>query len=178
MTQDNNINESMLIGKTLSLLALGTTVSLEKFSSWLLAGFGATFALILSNIETVSNFISVENIKTGVILYLIALGLGVLQRWLGAGILGASSVSKEVEVLGANAPKDINIYNVLTEIENITFYPQKWLVRYQFNKVRNNDFAAPGRMQARMAQIQGILVLVQGVLVISSIVVMVQGISA
>jgi hypothetical protein len=178
MTENNKIDESILIGKTLSLIAIGVTTSFEKFSGWLLAGFGAAFALLLSNIETVAKFIAVEDIKTGVLLYLIALASGVFQRWLAAGINAGAMVSKEAEDLGANAPEGIDFDNVLTQIENSTFYPQKWLVRYQFNQVRKNDYAAPGRMQATMAQIQGRLVLVQGVLVISSIVVMVRGLSA
>ncbi len=176
-----NIDESILIGKTLSLIAFCATASLEKFSSWLLAGFGAAFALILSNIDSVSKLITPANIKCGVSLYLIALAAGVLQRWLASSTQASAMASKEAETLGKNAPSTINqknfLENLLLEIENVTFYPQKWLVQYQLAKVRKGDFAAPGRMQALMAQIQGYLVLAQGALAISSIFIIIMGIS-
>jgi len=175
--QKNNVHESILIGKLLSATAYGVTVSLEKFSGWLLAGFGAAFTLILSNIDSISKFITTEDIKNGVVFYLIALAAGVLQRWLASSIQASAMVSKEAEELGKNAAGQFDPENIFSEIEKATFYPQKWLVQFQFNKVRNGDFAAPGRMQVTMTQIQGFLVLIQGILVISSIVVIIRGLS-
>ena len=178
MVQKSNTEESILIGELLSLMSFAVTSSLEKFSSWLLVGFGAAFALILSNIEIVSKFIPVQDIKTGVLLYLIALASGVIQRWLAVGVMAGAMASKEAKELGANASDTVNINNVLTEIENVTLYPQKWFIRYQYNKLRRGDLAATGRMLAVMAQLQSYLVLIQGGLVISSIIVMVFGINA
>lgn len=178
MPEQINREESILTGKMLSLLSVGLTTSLEKFSGWLLAGFGAAFALILSNIEQVAKFISIDDIKIGVLLYLVALATGVLQRWVGSGIMGGAMISKEAEELGRNADESVDFNNVLTEIERSCLYPKKWLVRYQFNKIRSGDFSVAGRMQVVMAQLQGYMVLIQGGLVISSIVVMVCGINA
>ena len=176
--EENNIDESIFIGKILSLMAVGATQSLEKFSGWLLAGFGVAFTLILSNIDSVQKFIDTSNIKCGITLYLIALGAGVIQRWLASGIHAGEAVAKDAEKLGKDSSENINPENLLNEIENVTLYPQKWFVQWQFNKVRQGDFAANGRMQARMAQVQGYLVLIQGVLAISSIVVLVRGLGA
>lgn len=178
MRQGSSDEEKILVGKLLSLVSQSVTTSLEKFSGWLLAGVGAGFALILSNIDAIREFIYIESIKLAVYIYLAALALGILQRWLAAGINGASLVAKESEDLGRNAADSVNFDNVLTEIERATLYPQKWLVRYQFNKVRSGDFAIAGRMQAIMAQVQGFFVLGQGILVIAAIIIMVSDLNA
>lgn len=176
--EPKNINEGIMLGKMLSLMAIAVNTSLEKFSSWMLAGFGAAFALILTNIESVSKFVDIGCLKTGITLYLVALAAGVIQRWLGASINSGTMFSNEQEQLGADAPEGINFENILSEVENVSFYPQKWLIRWQFNKLRAGDFAVAGKMLAKMAQIQGFLVLLQGALVISSIVVVLNGLGA
>jgi hypothetical protein len=159
-------------------MAINVTVTLESFSGWLLAGFGAAFALILSNIESVSNFITVGSIRRGVFLFLIALAAGVVQRWIGSSVRAGVLSGSEGEVLGDGAHDSIDFSVILEEIKKATFYPQRWLVAWSFKKIEKGDFAFSGRMFAKMAQIQGWLVLVQAALVISSIVVVVNGLES
>jgi hypothetical protein len=173
-----NINESILLGKLLNLMSKSATLSLEKFSAWLLAGFGVAFTLILTNIESISKFVTIENIKFGVILYLCALGAGVLQRWLGSMVQAGTMASEESDGLGANAPEGIDFNNILKSVEDVTFYPQKWLIKWQFSKLRDGDYAVSGKLFARITQIQGTLVLIQATLVITSILVIINGFSA
>lgn len=109
-----NIDEGIMLGKMLSLGAIAVNSSLEKFSSWMLAGFGAAFALILTNIESVSKFIEISCLKTGITLYLVALAAGVIQRYLGTSINSGTMFSNELEQLGENASEDtaLKIFSV------------------------------------------------------------------
>ncbi len=173
----NKVNESILSGKLLSATAKSATLSLEKFSAWLLTGFGAAFVLMLTNIESLSKFIPVESIKLGITLYLIALGAGVMQRWLGAQVQASISAAEESDKLSDDAPGGIDFNNIHKDFEDVSFYPQKWLTKWQANKLRDGDYAVFGKLLARIAQIQATLVLIQACLVIASIVVVINGIS-
>jgi len=172
-----NLHEGILIGKMLGIMAINVTTAQETFSSWLLAGFGAAFALILSNIESVSNFISIDSIRKGVFLFLIALAAGVLQRWIGAGVRAGFFSGSNGESLGKELHEGIDFSVVLKEVEKATFYPQRWLVAWSFKKIQDGDYAVSGRILAKMAQIQGWLVIIQAALVIYSIVVLINGVT-
>ncbi|MBY6106822.1 hypothetical protein KUW19_10085 [Ferrimonas balearica] len=177
MTENNKVHESILVGKLLSLTAYAATSSMDKFSGWMLAGAGAALTLVLSNIDTVSSFVPLSDIKLGVILFLVALALGVMQRWFTTSILAGSMVSDKAEELGRNAPEEFDYNHVLLEMEKAILYPQKWLVQYQYNKVIAGDFAAPGRMQALLSQIQMYIVVIQTGFIVASLVVLVSGLN-
>lgn len=157
----DNTQESIVAGKMLGIMAISVTTSLESFSGWLLAGSGAAFALMLTNIESVSNFILIASIKQAVFLFLIALAAGVIQRWLGASVRAGSLSSTDSEKLGQELPEGFDLSVVLKHVEQASFYPQRWLIAWQFKKLQAGDFAVSGRVVAKMAQIQGFLVLIQ-----------------
>lgn len=176
---DNNVLEKIAANKLLILLAKHTSGSLDKFSTWLLAGFGAALSLILINIESVSNFIHLSNIKHGLFLYLVALFAGVIQKWLNAIIAPACAASSEGEQIGkelAETKDNADMVFLLNEIKNSTNYPAKWLLSWQYKKVLGGDLSAPGRMVGKLSQIQSYLVLIQAVLAIYSIVTILNGI--
>ena len=172
----DNIEESIFIGKVLSVTAASASASIDKFSTWLIAGFGAAFALILTNIATVSSFISVDKIKCGVMLYLMALVFSVLQRLIASQIQSGVAAIKELK--DVDSPKDLNPENLMREFERVTFYPMKWLIQYQNKRLEEKDFAANGRMQAYMVQVQSLLVIIQAGLVVFSIMALLTGLSA
>ena len=158
---EENILEKIAVNKMLLLMAKHTSASLDKFSGWLLAGFGAAFALVLTNIESVENFIQLTNIHSGISLFLVALFFGVIQKWLSAIIGSSYEASIEGEEIGkklAESKENANIEFLLNEIINSTFYPAKWLISWQFNKVKNGDLSASGRMLGTLSQIQSYLV--------------------
>lgn len=176
---DENILERVAANKLLLLLAKHTSSSLDKFSSWLLAGFGAAFSLILINIESIANFIHLTNIRSGFFLYLLALFFGVIQKWLNAIISPSCAASVESEEIGKNlveTKENADIEFLLNEIKNSTYYPAKWLVSWQYNKVLGGDLSAPGRMLGKLSQIQSYLVLIQAFLAIYSIVIILNGV--
>lgn len=175
---EKNILEKIAVNKLLLLMAKHTSNSLNKFSGWLIAGFGAAFALVLTNIESISTFIHITSIRNSISIFLIALFLGVIQKWLNAIINASSTVSEESEEIGKNlaeTKENANTDFLLSEIKNSTFYPSKWMVSWQLNKIQRGDLSAPGRMIGKLSQIQSYLVLFQALLAIYSITIILSG---
>lgn len=168
----SEIHERVTAGRLLSLVATHVSDQMGSFGTWLLVGVGATFSLVLANLASVQQFVSLWSVRSGLLLLLTAVVLGVLQRWLGA-IVGASSAAAEkADKIGRDlADQDINLdFQVLfREMERGTYYPAKWIVKHSFSKVVAGDLAASGRMSARIAQIQSFLVLAQVTVAIAAI---------
>ncbi|UYK76877.1 hypothetical protein NG825_00235 [Xanthomonas sacchari] len=158
------IHERVTAGRLLSLAAAHVSEHMGSFGTWLLVGVGATYSLVLANLASVQQFVSLWSVRSGLLLLLAAVALGVLQRWLAA-IVGASSAAAEkADKIGRDlADQDIDLdFQVLfREMERGTYYPAKWIVKRSYSKVMAGDFAAFGRMSAGIAQVQSYLVLAQ-----------------
>lgn len=158
------IHERVTAGRLLSLVAAHVSEHMGSFGTWLLVGVGATYSLVLANLASVQQFVSLWSIRSGLLLLLAAVVLGVLQRWLAA-IVGASSAAAEKsDKIGRDlAEQDIDLdFQVLfREMERGTYYPGKWIVKRSYRKVMAGDFAASGRMSVGIAQVQSFLVLAQ-----------------
>jgi hypothetical protein len=61
-TSINQSSENELLRAYVSSL-IGTTINIDKFTSWLLAIDGAIFSVIVANIKNVSEFIQIKSIK-------------------------------------------------------------------------------------------------------------------
>ena len=176
--KDKHLLEKIAVNKTLLLLAKHISSSLEKFSGWLLAGFGAAFALVLTNIESITDFVQITSIRSGISYFLIALFLGVIQKWLSAIISSSFEASVGSEEIGkklSESKDGADIEFILNEIKRSTLYPAKWFVTWQFNKILTGDLSAPGRMLSKLSQIQSFLIFAQALLVIYSILVILNG---
>jgi hypothetical protein len=67
------IHQTKLVAaQTLSIAAQKMSAALDSFSSWLVAGFGATLALLIANLDTVSSFIIGGTIKCSAVLFLVS----------------------------------------------------------------------------------------------------------
>ena len=168
------------VANTLMLgMAKGVSESLSKFATWLLAGFSAAFTLILANLDNVTKFIQVNAIKEAVFLFLISLVIAVVQRWIftiiQAGSLGSDEGMKIDSGLN-QAGLAINKEVLLKEIEDASFYPAKYYIKKQYDKIRGGDHTVGGRQQIKLAQIQGFLMLAQVLMAVLSLVVFVNGI--
>ena len=80
-----------------SMLALGD--SLEKFTTWSLAGVGATTALLLTNVDKLLPALSRGLYKVGMLLFLLSLVFGVASKSIGMALQSALATTKLVEDL-------------------------------------------------------------------------------
>ena len=176
MTKETNLikpHESGYAAKVLNAMAGSINTQLAAFSSWMVAGFGAVLGLLVANIDTIAPFIPPTIIGGAVKLFLVAVVLNVFQRYLAAIVAGSVTVGKEVESIPIT--QEIDLSYIIREIERATFWPTRILVRWSNRKVLSGDLAVGGRLNARLAQIQGWLVLVQMIAVVSAIFVIANG---
>lgn len=156
-----------LAGRLLSLGASRASAGLDQFSSWLLSGFGAAFALLLANIDPVSKHLSVSALRCALLMFLAVLVLGVLSRLLAVVVCAGAGVAAEAESIGrglADSEIEVNFKRVFREAERVVYWPVRLVVSSSFKQVEQGDFAATGRLHAKLAQAQGALVFVQVVI--------------
>jgi hypothetical protein len=147
-------------------MASRVSENLATFSSWLVGSFAAMLGLLIANIDSVSTFLPAKSVGTSASLFLVAVGFHVIQRYLAAIVAGSVAVGREAEAVPTH--ESLNFLLVMEEIEKSTFWPVRILMRRTLSKVRNGDFAAGGRLNGKLAQIQGFLVLSQMVVVIGA----------
>lgn len=156
-----------------SLLASTKRVSetLPTFTSWLLAGSGAAFTLVLANIDTVSKFIEITHIRFGLLMFLAGLGLSVLATYLSTVIKAAQDAHEDGEKLGerviASSAFDLDVF--IAEYERGLFPPIRWLVGKSLRKAKSGDVVAAARMVSKLSQIHALLVVVHSLLVLVAI---------
>jgi hypothetical protein len=159
------INESIYAGKMLRTMASAVNSELSTFSSWMVAAFGAAIGLLIANIEKVAPYISPKAVGLATMLFLVAVMVNVVQRYLGAIVAGSIIAGKETESIPAAANLDIRF--ILVELEQSALWPMRFMVAWSNRRMLAGDFALGGRLVAWIAQIQAWLVVIQMVVLIS-----------
>lgn len=155
----NNAQSDIYAGKVLAAMAGRVSSELAAFSSWMVAAFGAVFALLVANVDTVGKFIAPTAIGLSIKIFLGAVVLNVVQRYLATVVMASVAIGKEVESLPVDC--NIDIQHVFRQMEKATFWPTRLLARWVVQRVSAGDFSVGGRINSRMAQIQAWLVLAQ-----------------
>jgi len=163
--------DPVAVAKVLAALTLmGGAVSLSKrvdgFAVWLLAGLGAALGLMLANLDAVLSYIPAAEFRATVNLFLCALGLAVLQRYLGVGIhVGAETFEA---TLGRFCRVGIGNFDLSTfnaEVDKAYPPPWRWVVRWARRRGEAGDTTLMGRLVARLGLAQSILVLAEAVVI-------------
>lgn len=161
-------------------MARSVSQSHANFATWLLAGFSAAFTLILVNLDVVSKFVELSSVKFAVLLFLVSLIIAVLQRWISTVLQAGFQSGDEGAKIDAHLNSNGLVVNqevLLREIEKASFYPAKYFMKIQYDKIRAGDLTVAGRQNAKLAQIQGLLMLSQVIIAVTSIVVLVLGLN-
>jgi hypothetical protein len=158
-----HIREKILAGKLLISAAGHISAELAKFSGWLIAGFAVALGAFVANLEAAVRIVEPKILGTAIVMFLGAVVIHVMQRWLAAITAGSMAASKEGEVAGTTAAGqgELDPNALFSEVERSVYLPARWLVRGMFQKALNGDFAISGRIQFKSAQLQALSVLVQ-----------------
>jgi hypothetical protein len=166
------INEHTAAQKTLLAATRRVGDALPIFSTWLMGGFGAAFALVVANIETVSKFIAVTHIRFGLLLFLTSLAIAIITTYLSTIVkaaLGAQddgdAIGKEIAALSGKF--DLALY--MAEYERGLLPPIKWIARYTMKKAMRGDIVAGTRMIAKLSQFQALLVVCQSIIALIAV---------
>jgi hypothetical protein len=146
--------------------------ALPAFSTWLLGGLGAAFALVVANIEKVSRFIEITHIRFGLVVFLISLGIAVLATYLSTIVKAALGAQEDGEALGkrmAASPCGFDVSLFMSEYERGLLPPIRWMARSSMNKAKAGDIVAGARMIAKLSQVQALLVAGQSILALVAI---------
>ncbi|OGB23733.1 MAG: hypothetical protein A3I66_15820 [Burkholderiales bacterium RIFCSPLOWO2_02_FULL_57_36] len=162
------LNEHDAAGHSLVAAASKTNESLGPFSSWLIAGVGAAFSLLIANVDKISQFVCLYHIRIALLMLLIGLIVSIFARLLSA-MVSAALGSREAglglakQIQESGRPFDVKIF--ITEYERGLFPYQRWLARKSMDKAIAGDSVAVARMIAKLSQTQAILVLTETLLV-------------
>lgn len=163
------IDERMAARDALLSSARNVNQALPTFSTWLMTGFGAAFVLILANIDKVSIFIDIRNIRFAVLVYLLGVVIAIIANYLSVIVKSSIAASADGDLLAkrlkANQePFKLDIF--MTEFERGIFPHNLWVVRRSFEKAKKGDIVAPARLIAKISQVQALLVVAQGLLAV------------
>ena len=174
------LNTSLAASRILSLGAHRLSASLDTFSGWLLAGFGAVFGLLIANFAALSEHIHAANLKVGAGLFLIAAAFAAGQKFLAAYVAagtaageGGRSIGKEI----ASGAVPLDVDSMYTQVRQGLFWPLSSFNARMTSKAKAGDFAVTGRHHAKTSQIQFVLVLLQSGFSIASAACVVRGIA-
>jgi len=163
------VQERVIAAALISESAGRASKALDTFASWLLAGFGGAVALLLSSHEPLS-LVSVTTVRAGSKLFICAVLATVIQKYLAiivasaadGAALGRALVKehiKERKEQGLNPMLDTEA--VTSEMVKPLFWPGSWIARKFVIKAHSGDFGAGARATMKLAQIQGVFVMIE-----------------
>ncbi len=135
--------------------------SLGSFSSWLIAGVGAAFSLLLANFEAIAGFVCVSHIRAALMLLVFGLVISILARLLSAMVssaLGSHDASTALVKTLIDSGEKFDLEIFITEFERGLFPYQRWFTRHTMEKARAGDIVASARLIAKLSQVQAMLV--------------------
>jgi hypothetical protein len=170
--QKSPMNEKLAAQHSLLAAARRVSESLPAFTTWLLAGTGAAFSLVVANIDQVSKFIEITHIRFGLVIFLISLGIAVVTTYFSTIINAALATQEDTEALAkrinsSSEPFDVAIY--INEYKRGLLPHIRWISQSSMEKAKNGDVVAGARLIAKLSQIQALLVVVHSLLTLIAI---------
>ncbi|MEW8293609.1 MAG: hypothetical protein AB2651_22045 [Candidatus Thiodiazotropha sp.] len=150
-----------------------TSPSIDKTSSWLLAGIGATIALIIPNLDRLTIMLGNKNLSLVILLLLLASLFGILQKYLALLInvqLKAMGKTEELaaDVIQRHLDKEKDISSLANK-HNISIDPTidfnkvfglykltvPWYMRFNFEKKMRHHFDDPFLIYKKIGRYYG-----------------------
>lgn len=160
-----SLQESIYLGKILTMMANRISTELMGFSSWMILGFSAVLGLLLANLDTVSKFLEPTTIGIVVKLFAASVLLHVVQRYMAAIVIAGAALGKEMESMPHS---DIDIHWFTEKLAAATLWPSRYMVRWSNKKILAGDIAVAGRTHALIAQVLAWLALAQAIVAIAA----------
>lgn len=164
-----HLQEKVFLNSLLVAGAGKSSAAIDNFASWLLAGFGAALALLLSNMDSLTSALPLGCLKAASVFFIIAAGIGVVEKFLAVTISGAVEASEVGASIGEKAASlnlDLDITYVFSEAKAASYPPMRWLLARMLDKAERGDLAAPGKFFTHCVQVQAVLALIEAVLIL------------
>ena len=164
MNETPDMHEQIFVSSLLNETSGKASSLLDTFSGWLLGGFGAAAIIMVSQYDSISKHINPKSIHDFLLLFVWALVLGVIQKYIAVAVISASqgaAVGREMGDVASSKSIPLNPETIISLIETAIIHPGRWFARRSFDKVKKGDFVSGARNYSRLMQVQGILGLVQ-----------------
>lgn len=164
--------EQTLVSAILHELNGKSSSILDSFSGWMIGGYAATAALLVSQYGSVTNHLAPASIHQFLILFLWSLIVVVFQKIIAVLVASASqsaAVARDMDEKAGTNPNTLNVEFILTELKRPIFWPMKLLVNRSYKKVLNGDLVSAPQNMNRLTQVQGLLCLAQVILVLVAV---------
>jgi hypothetical protein len=165
-----------------ALLATTAAISsaLSNFVGWLLAVSGASFALMVSNIDKVTPHIDSRSFKWALIWFAISPLLGLISRWLGTAVAGAVAAAGAMqERIDRTGPIDGFSLLAFTKLFADGLMPIYRCVSWRsYKRAKAGDLIPGLRGITYQSQTQALLTFGQLILLFVSVVVLAHGVKA
>jgi hypothetical protein len=172
MNEIKNLHEQVFVNNLRAEMNGKACAIIDSFSGWLLSGFAASSALLVSQYDSVSKHLVASTIQAFLFLFLWSLIFGIIQKYLAVLVMAHSQGSSVGRDLGEKAAKrsiKLDFEIILSEMEKTILPPARWLVSRSYNKLKNGDLVSSTRNFSRLLQIQGMLAIIQAILMLIAI---------
>jgi hypothetical protein len=165
-SQPDRGQEHIFLNRVLTVMAERTSAAFGSFSNWMIVGYGAALSLLVAHIDTVTKFVSPKAMRWSIILFLVAVFLHIVDRYLATMVANGVAVGKEVATMQFPNPFDLPYF--LDQMEQAIFWPHRILVRRIYARIRAGDLSRAGRIPMTLAQIQVLLGVLQVLVLIAA----------
>lgn len=172
MQEIKNIQEQNFVNIFRARINESVSPLIDTFSGWLIGGFGAASALLVSQYDSVSKHVSTCLIQEILQLLMLALILAVIQKFMSSLIVANAKASIVAVELGKEAAENsvkLDFHIIFSEIEKSIFPISRWLVRRSFQKAMDGDLVAGSRKFVQLSQVQGLVTMAQAAVTIVAI---------
>ena len=163
-------NQSLVIAAAMIADVAGrVSGKFDTFATWLLAAFGAALALLLSSHDALA-MLPLANVRGLGQLFLWAVVVTVVEKYVAIIVSGGAEASASGRALvlehlkgrrerGQSTELDFRIFS--DAMMKSLFRPGRWIAARSIRKVMSGDLTAGSRQQLKLAQVQGMLVLIE-----------------
>jgi hypothetical protein len=172
MTEIENIHEKVVVNSILFEAVGKASATIDSFSNWLLAGFGAAITFLLGNLKSLPSQLPGTSLRYCAYLFFGVLVIGILEKILATVVASASAgatIGREIGNKISEKGIELQPTVIFRESERAILPPMRWFVSRSFKKVAAGDITAAARSFTVVAQIQGILVAVQVVFILRAV---------
>jgi prepilin signal peptidase PulO-like enzyme (type II secretory pathway) len=162
-----NMAEQSIASAMLYQTAGLVSKSLDTFASWLIAGFGAAVALLVTNHEArlvLPDYV----IRDGAHWFLLAVSAAIVQKYLSVVVTGAASgaeagaklVTEYLERHPESA-RHLDLPFIVAQMQQGTLWILRWLSAGAHKRALAGDIVTSARRMVKVAQWQGLSVLAE-----------------
>jgi len=160
--------EQTLANRALEATAKVVSTAILDFEKWLVAGYGAAIGLAVPKLSEIAGAIGTGRLQVVMLLLSLAVFLSVFVLLLGTQIAAGANTGDEIrkvmpEILETvkRAERGIDMAAWRSEQEKGLWWPAIAGFRWAMRRTDAGDWVAPGRLVAKLSQLQAYLMIVQ-----------------